>query len=90
MKRFLCASLLLCVVFSSGCSYFVPGAIKRETSLMNLNIKTALKEIEAIENSEKPEAQKDKEVKEKAVRALKRAAPHTDNLYKYTHGLPSK
>jgi len=81
--------MFFCICFSSGCNYLIPGQIKREASLMNLNIKTALKEIEEIDKSDKSEDQKLKERSEKAVRALKRAGPHTENINNYVNGRPA-
>jgi len=89
MKKAIKVFMIICLLLTTGCHWFISGQIKRETSLMNLNIKTALKEIDMIEKSDKPEAQKTKEIKEKAMRTLRRAAPHTENIYNYTHGRPS-
>ena len=89
MKKIALVFLMFFVFLSSGCHYLVPSQIKREASLMNLNIKTALKEIDEIDKSEKSENQKLKERSEKAIRALKRAAPHTENIYNYVSGHPA-
>jgi len=90
MKKIVVVTFMaLCICFSSGCNYLIPGQIKREASMMNLNIKTALKEIEEIDKSDKPEDQKLKERAEKAVRALKRAGPHTENINNYVNGRPA-
>ena len=89
MRKIAAVLMVFCILCSSGCNYLIPGQIKRETSLMNLNIKTALKEIEEIDKSDKPEDQKLRERSEKAVRALKRAGPHTENLNNYVHGRPA-
>jgi len=85
-KTMVVVFIVLCICFSSGCNYLIPGQIKREASLMNLNIKTALKEIDEIDKSDKSEDQKLKERAEKAVRALKRASPHTENINNYVNG----
>jgi len=73
----------------SGCYWFIPGQIKREASLMNLNVKTAVKEIEAIKNSDKTEEEKLKDINEKAIRALNRVKPHVENWNNYVYGNPS-
>ena len=89
MKKIVMVLMLFCIYFSSGCNYLIPGQIKREASLMNLNIKTALKEIEEIDKSDKSEDQKLKEKEEKAIRALKRAGPHAENFNNYVNGRPA-
>jgi len=84
------AALLLTVGISSGCHWFVPGAIKRETSLMNVDVNTCLEEISNIENDQtKPEIERLKAVNEKAKRTLNRLKPHVENLDNYTHGRPA-
>jgi hypothetical protein len=82
--------LLILVLCFSGCYWFVPGPIKRETNIMNLDIKTVLKEIEIIENDNtKTENEKIVEIKEKSLIVLKRLKPHIQNIDDYTHGRPS-
>jgi len=89
MKKLITGLMVVCLLSTTGCYWFVPGQIKREVSLMNLNIKTAVKEIDEIKKSDKSEEQKLKEINEKAMRTLNRAAPHTQNVYNYVTGRPS-
>jgi hypothetical protein len=49
MKVFL--MLLLCL-FASGCSYFVPGSVKRQVGLMKTDVSTALKEVNELSGDE--------------------------------------
>jgi hypothetical protein len=82
--------ILSIVLLSSGCHYFVPGAIKRQTSLINLDVSTCLKEIEQIQSDpEKTEREKLEEVNKKALRTLKRLKPQVENVDNYTHGRPA-
>lgn len=74
-------------IFFSGCHWFVPGAIKRQTNLVNLDVKTSLKEIKEIEqDSNKTEEEKLQESKKKAMTTLKRLKPQVQNIDDYTHG----
>jgi hypothetical protein len=90
-SRFIQAVLLtLAMVSVSGCHWFVPGSIKRQTNLVNLDVKTALKEIQKIEKDEsKTEQQRLTEIKEKSLIVLKRLKPQVQNIDDYTHGRPA-
>jgi len=79
--------LTLSVVTFSGCHWFIPGAIKRETSLIKVDVTTCLMEIEQIEKDKsKTLTNRRKEVIEKAKRTLNRIKPHLENLDNYTQG----
>lgn len=77
MRNFaLALSLLFSLVFFSSCG--TPLAIKTEIDFIDTVTQTAVKEIEA---SDDPAVRA-----EKGYRALKRLAPHTDNLKRWAEG----
>lgn len=91
MKKKIMVVILASFLLTSGCNWFIPSEIKRETSLMKLNIEVALEEIEEIKkSSNKTEKQKKEEIIEKAVRTLERGLPHAVNLDNYVHGRKSE
>ncbi|KKN73531.1 hypothetical protein LCGC14_0399730 [marine sediment metagenome] len=61
---------------SAGCR--VPAAIRTEIDFLHVVISTGVKEADQISN---PAARADK-----AVRALKRAEPHSENLRRWAEG----
>jgi hypothetical protein len=71
----------LVLVFTSGCSWLVPGAVRRETSLSRTCVETAIKEIEPLSGDA---------AKEKALTALRLLQPHVVNLDNYAHGQPAE
>ena len=86
-SKWLIIAVLAVLPCLSGCHWFVPGPVKRQASLVNLDVKTCLKEIDAINNDpEKSKTKKLKESHEKAMRTLKRLKPQVQNLDDYTHG----
>lgn len=93
MKRALLFIAVLSVVFSSGCSWFVPSQIKKEASLMEIDSKTALTEISAIDTSAKGNVTVDgkemtpaEAVKFKATKSLTRVNAHAVVLNAYMKG----
>jgi len=42
-------AVLLLLVMTSGCSLFVPNAVKREVGLMRTDVTTALKEVNELQ-----------------------------------------
>lgn len=77
MKKML---LIIMLISCNGCAWLIPGAIKREASLVVVDVETAIKEIEELENG-KP--------KEKALKTLNRIQPHIINLDNYMQGRKS-
>lgn len=78
MKKICCVAVLACVLFSStGCSWFVPSALKREASLVKVDVQTSLAEVEALAGDA---------AKEKALRTLRRIEPHVVNIDNYMQG----
>ena len=85
--RWLIVVILLISPCLSGCYWFVPGAVKRQSNLVNLDVKTCLKEIDEInKDPNKTKTNKLKESHEKAMRTLNRLKPQVQNLDDYTHG----
>jgi len=73
-----------------GCYWVIPGSIKRQTNLVNLDVKTCLKEIKAIDDDpNKSEQEKLVESKKKAMRTLNRLKDQVENIDNYTHGRPA-
>jgi hypothetical protein len=70
--------LLSALLVFSGCCAGIPDEIKTEIDLLDTVVSTAVRETASIED---PTARA-----EKAVRALKRAAPHTANLRSWIDG----
>lgn len=68
---------LLTLLFLAGCPR-VPAEIKTEISFLDTVISTAVKEAEELDDASQRA--------DKAVRALKRAAPHADNLRRWASG----
>jgi len=91
MRRSIQVLLLIMVMTStSGCYWLVPGPIKRQTNLVNLDVKTALKEIDKIEKDEsKTEQEKLAAIKKKSLIVLNRLKPQVQNIDDYTHGRPA-
>ena len=50
MKKLLL--VVLALSFCSGCSWLVPGAVKREVALMRTDLSTALVEVKALQGDE--------------------------------------
>lgn len=92
MKRIYLLVLVLTTLFlSSGCNWLVPNAIKRETSLMKVDVNTCLKEIKEIEEDKnKTETEKLKESNYKMKKTLSRIKPHIENFNNYVHGNQSE
>jgi len=89
MKKTIIISIL--IVTCSGCRMFIPNSIKRESSLVKLDVNTCIKEVEAInENESTAETQRLKDSNYKMMKTLKRIQPHVENLDNYTHGRKSK
>lgn len=76
-KRSLLLVLVCLLIMSAGCSWFVPGAIKREVSLVEVDLKVAVDEVEKLEGDE---------AKQKAMRTFKRVIPHVENVNRYIQG----
>jgi hypothetical protein len=74
MRRVLISILCLC---ATGCSWFVPSAVKREAAMMRVNVEVALDEVRA---------QPDSPTKATAIRALERLEPHVRNWDCYVRG----
>jgi hypothetical protein len=72
------AVLLVVAMFVGGCCRSLPASIKAEIGFLDTVVSTAVKETAEIQDAEQRA--------EKAVRALKRAAPHTDNLRRWVEG----
>jgi hypothetical protein len=91
MKKIMISVLLiLFLCCSAGCNWFIPGAIKRQTSLINIDVKTCLKEIKNIKaNQSLNDDEKDDKIKNKALRTLIRIKPQVENIDNYTHGRPA-
>jgi hypothetical protein len=70
------AALLMVVAMFAGCRTGIPASIKTEIDLLDTVVSTAVKESSKIEDPEQRA--------EKAVRALKRAEPHTANLKQWS------
>jgi len=69
---------------------FIPNSIKRESSLVKLDVNTCIKEVKAIqENSSIDEIKKLKDSNYKMTKTLKRLQPHVENLDNYIHGRKS-
>ena len=77
MKKIVAATLILVMLGTSGCSWFVPGPVKREASVVRIDVDTAIEEVQAM-----PDGQP----KDKALRTLKRIQPHLVNLDNYMQG----
>ncbi len=73
-KLIIISVLCLC---STGCSWFVPGAIKREISIVRIDVDTAIKETNALEGDA---------AKKKALETLNRIQPHLVNINNYAQG----
>lgn len=71
-------TVLLVTMLVGGCSRSIPASIKTEIDFLHTVVSTAVDEVEAIED--------DAERAEKAVRALKRAEPHTETLKDWVDG----
>ncbi len=69
---------LVALVMLAGCPTRIPAAVRTEIDFLDVVISTAVKETAEISD---PSQRADK-----AVRALKRAAPHTDNLRRWAAG----
>lgn len=81
MRRFWFAVLALVVVFGAiGCNR-IPAEIKTEIDFLHVVISTGVKEASQLSDP----AQK----ADKAVRALKRAEPHSENLLRWAEGKDS-
>ena len=80
MRRWLSIALMLVVVLglSAGCNGRIPAAIRTEIDFLHTVISTGVKETSQIEE---PAQRADK-----AVRALKRAEPHSENLRRWAEG----
>jgi len=89
-KHVLLVIVLSVITCLTGCYWLVPGSIKRQTNLVNLDVKTARKEIADIEkNQTMTEEQKLQAIKEKAIIVLDRLKPQVQNVDDYTHGRPA-
>ena len=86
------ALILSMAIVCSGCSWFVPSKIKKEASLMAVDSKTAIIEINAIDvtkatviidGKEMPTAEA---IKYKAVKSLTRVSSHAKVLDAYMKG----
>lgn len=96
MKKLMVA--VICVA-CTGCSWFVPAEIKKESSLMKVDSATALAEVGAIDTS-KPTTMIDvgngmeelptaEAVKLKALKSLKRTSAHAEVFDAYMRGEPA-
>jgi hypothetical protein len=81
MRRFWC---LVAFAILSGCTWFVPSDIKTEIDFMNTAVQVGVSEAEGIEAI--TDDAKARAVAMKAVRALRRLAPHADNLKRWIEG----
>jgi len=81
MRRFWC---LVAFAILSGCTWFVPSDIKTGIDFMDTVVQIGVKEsvgIEDISDDAKARTQA-----MKAVRALRRLSPHSDNLKRWIEG----
>ncbi len=74
MRMILVPILCLCV---TGCSWFVPSAVKREAAMMRTNVEVGIQEVQA---------QPDSPAKATALRALQRMEGHVQNWDNYCRG----
>ena len=77
MKRVIAAILVLSLLVTAGCSWLVPGPIKREASIVCIDVDVAIEEIQAMADGPQ---------KDKALRTLKRLQPHLTNIDNYMQG----
>jgi hypothetical protein len=70
--------LLLAAVVAVGLAGCIPAAIRTEIDFLDTVLATAVTETALIEDAEQRA--------DKAVRALKRAAPHAANLKRWAEG----
>jgi hypothetical protein len=88
MKKTILISIL--IIACSGCRCFIPNSIKRESSLIKLDVNTCIKEVGIIQEDDSiNEEQKLKKSNYKMMKTLKRLQPHVENLDNYTHGRKS-
>jgi hypothetical protein len=81
MRKFLPLTVMaLLLVAAPGCLFCkpVPKAIKTEITFTNTAVKVGIKEVEALEDDAAKAA--------KALKVLKRIAPHTENLERFAKG----
>jgi hypothetical protein len=52
MKRFASVALVISLLLSSGCSWFVPGSVKRQVGLMRTDAQTSLVEVQKLSGEE--------------------------------------
>lgn len=74
------AALIVIMLMTSGCSWFIPAEIKREIAIIKLDVDTVLKETDGHEGME---------ATDKMNRALKRIQPHIENVSNYANGQPA-
>lgn len=70
--------LLLAVILAVGLAGCIPAAIRTEIDFLDTVLSTAVTESALIDDAEKRA--------DKAVRAIKRAAPHAANLKRWAEG----
>jgi hypothetical protein len=81
MSRLFWSVAVVVLIFCSSC---VPAEIKRQIDLVDVIIQTAVQETQGVEDLES-----DVEARQQAMRAVnavRRAAPHTDNLKRWIEG----
>lgn len=83
MRRFWFLTAVVTLVFS-GCTWFVPSDIKTEIDFMDTVVQVSVKETEGVEDIS--DDAKARAVAMKAVKAMRRASPHSDNLKRWIEG----
>lgn len=83
MRRFWSLAVAAALL-TAGCTWFVPSDIKTEIDFMDTVVQVGVKESVGIEAVADDAAARTQAMK--AVKALRRLAPHADNLKRWIEG----
>jgi hypothetical protein len=75
---------LMALAVFSGCTWFVPADVKTGIDFMDTVVQVGVKEAAGIEDITDNAKARAKAMK--AVRALRRLSPHSDNLKRWIEG----